>query len=99
MAAKKIAPIHPGEVLLEDYMKPAGMSVNRLALELHVAPSRIGEIVKGERAITADTALRLARYYDTSAALWLGMQMDYDLAVAQDALAETIEREVRARRA
>ena len=80
-------------------MVPTGTSINKLALDLHVAPNRILEIVKGKRAITADTALRLAQYLGTTADFWLGLQMQYDLERAQDELAEKIQREVRRRAA
>jgi addiction module HigA family antidote len=96
---KRIAPVHPGEVLREEFMIPTGTSINRLALDLHVSPSRILEIIKGERAITADTALRLARRLGTSADFWLGLQLQYDLEKAKDELAATIEKEVRPREA
>ena len=92
-------PVHPGEVLREDFMAPTGTSINKLALDLHVAPNRILEIVKGKRAITADTALRLAQYLGTTPDFWLGLQMQYDLERAQDELAEKIQREVRRRAA
>jgi addiction module HigA family antidote len=95
--AKKIPPLHPGEVLYEDFIVPTGISIHRLALDLRVPANRIGEIVKGQRAISADTALRLARYLGTSAEFWLGLQSDYDLEKAKDQLAATIEREVHRR--
>ncbi len=94
MKGKKLAPVHPGEVLQEEFLKPMGLSQNRLALQVGVPPRRINEIVLGKRGITADTALRLARYFSTSPQFWLGLQMDYDLDVAADALAERLEREV-----
>ena len=97
--SKKLPPVHPGEVLREDFMVPTGTSINQLALDLHVAPNRILEIVKGKRAITADTALRLAQYLGTTPDFWLGLQMQYDLERAQDELAEKIQREVRRRAA
>jgi len=93
---EKLKPVHPGEVLLEEFLKPMELSQNRLALEIGVPPRRINEIVLGERRITADTALRLARYFGNSPQFWLGLQMDYDLDVTADALASRIEREVRA---
>lgn len=96
MAGKKLAPVHPGEVLLEEFLKPMGISQNRLALSIGVHPRRINEIVLGKRAITADTALRLAKYFGNSAKFWLGLQGDYDLDVAQDQLGHRLEREVRA---
>lgn len=97
--SKKLPPVHPGEVLREDFMVPTGTSINKLALDLHVAPNRILEIVKGKRAITADTALRLAQYLGTTPDFWLGLQMQYDLERAQDKLTEKIQREVRRRAA
>ena len=97
--SKKLPPVHPGEVLREDFMAPTGTSINKLALDLHVAPNRILEIVKGKRAVTADTALRLAQYLGTTPDFWLGLQMQYDLERAQDELAEKIQREVRRRAA
>jgi addiction module HigA family antidote len=88
--------VHPGEVLREDYLRPLGMSVNRLALALGVPATRMGEIVHGRRAITADTALRLARFFgNTSARFWLNMQAHYELEVAKDKLSAEIERTVR----
>jgi len=92
-------PIHPGETLREDFMKPLRLSVNRLALDLHVPATRIGEIVNCRRAISVDTALRLARYFGTSPQFWLNLQSNYDLEVAQDQLAVEIGRQVRPRQA
>jgi len=97
MTEEKLRPVHPGEVLLEEFLKPMELSQNRLALDIRVPPRRINEIVHGKRRITADTALRLAHYFGTSPQFWLGLQMDYDLDVAQDALAGQIEQEVRVR--
>ena len=91
----RMAPIHPGEVLLEDFLTPMGLSQNRLALAIGVHPRRINEIVLGKRGISANTALRLAKFFGTSAKLWLGLQNDYELDVAQDEMGERIEREVR----
>ena len=91
----KLAPIHPGEILREDFMKPLSLSMNRLALDLHVPVTRIAEIVHERRGITPDTALRLGRYFNTSARFWLNAQSSYDLEVAQDALQSAIERDVR----
>ena len=96
--AKKIPPLHPGAVLYEDFIVPTGISIHRLAMDLRVPANRIAEIVKGERAISADTALRLARYLGTSAEFWLGLQSDYDLEKAKDELAPRIEREVQPRK-
>jgi addiction module HigA family antidote len=95
MKGKKLAPVYPGEVLQEEFLKPMGLSQNRLALQIGVPPRRINEIVLGKRGVTADTALRLAKYFGTSPQFWLGLQMDYDLDVATDALTERLEREVR----
>jgi addiction module HigA family antidote len=96
MKHRKITPIHPGEVLLEEFLKPMGVSQNRLALSIGVHPCRINEIVLRKRAVTADTALRLARYFGTSAKFWLGLQADYDLDVAEDQLGDRLAREIRA---
>ena len=92
---KKLAPVHPGEILLEEFMKPLGLSQNRLGRDLGVPPRRINEIVHGKRSVTADTALRLSRYFGTSPEFWLGLQADYDLDTASDRLAERILREVK----
>jgi addiction module HigA family antidote len=96
--AKKLAPIHPGEVLYQDFMKPTATSINR-ALDLHVPVTRVAEIVKGERSVTADTALRLARHLGTTAAFWMNLQARYDLDVAEDRKLAQIEREVQPRTA
>jgi addiction module HigA family antidote len=93
--SRKLPPIHPGEILREDFMKPLSLSMNRLALDLHVPVTRIAEIVHERRGITPDTAMRLGRYFNTSARFWLNAQSSYDLDVAQDALQSTIERDVR----
>lgn len=92
---KRLPPIHPGEILRADFMEPLGLSMNRMALELRVPVTRIAEIVHERRSITPDTALRLARYFNTSPGFWLNLQSAYDLEVAQDKLARVIEREVR----
>jgi addiction module HigA family antidote len=92
---EKLNPVHPGEVLLEEFLKPMDLSQNRLSLEIGVHPRRINEIVLGKRRITADTALRLARYFGTSPQFWMGLQNDYDLDVAADALGNRLEIEVR----
>ena len=94
---KKLNPIHPGEVLLEEFLVPMEISQNRLALDIRVPARRINEIVLGRRRITADTALRLSRYFGTSPQLWLGLQTDYDLDVAEDELGERLDREVQSR--
>ena len=95
MRIKKMAPVHPGEILLEQFLKPMGMSQNRLAIEISVPPRRINEIVKGKRRVTADTAMRLAIFYSMTPQYWMGLQADYDLDVAQDELVEKIIQEVR----
>ena len=94
MSSKKIAPRHPGEILLEEFLKPMGISQNRWALDIRVPARRINEIVHGKRRITADTALRLAKYFDMSPQFWLGLQMDYDLDIAEDQLAERLKSEI-----
>lgn len=86
--------IHPGEVLQEDFLKPYGLSQNRLARDIGVPPRRINEIVLGKRSVTPDTALRLARFFGTSERFWLGLQTDYDLEEARAALEDRLEREV-----
>ena len=91
MKTKKLSPVHPGEVLLEEFLKPMGLSQNRLALSVRVHPRRINEMVLGKRGITADTALRLAKYFGTSAKFWLGLQVDYDLDAAEDRLGGRLE--------
>jgi addiction module HigA family antidote len=91
---KKIAPIHPGEILFEEFLKPMGVSQNRLAIDIRVPARRINEIVLKKRRISTDTALRLAKYFNMSPQFWLGLQMDYDLDVAQDILSEKIQKEV-----
>ena len=91
-----LSPIHPGEILLEDFMKPLGLSQYRLAQDIGVTPIRISQIVHGQRAITVDTAMRLARYFGTSAAVWLRLQVRYDLEVAEKELGDRINREVKA---
>ena len=91
---KTMPPVHPGETLREDFLEPLGLTANRLAAELFVPVTRINDIVRCRRAITADTALRLARYFGTSAEMWTGLQADYDLRLVRYAKARTIEREV-----
>jgi addiction module HigA family antidote len=95
MNKNKLRPVHPGEVLMEEFLKPLGLSQSRLALDIGVHPRRINEIVQRKRSITADTALRLARYFGTSPQFWLGLQADYDLDVAADALGDRLERDVK----
>lgn len=95
MPAKKMLPVHPGEVLEEEFLKPLELSQHRLALDIGVDPRRINEIVLKKRSVSANTALRLARYFDTSAEFWLGLQAQYDLDMEEDEIGERIEREVR----
>ena len=92
--ARFLAPIHPGETLREDVLRPLGISVNQLAKRLAVDATRLNDIVRGRRGISADTALRLARYLGTSAEFWMGLQADYDLRLARQAKLKQIEREV-----
>jgi addiction module HigA family antidote len=92
---KKLHSVHPGEVLLEEFLKPMGISQNRLAINIGVPARRINEIVLGKRSITADTAPRLARFFGNSAEFWLGLQGQYDLDVTAEALGERLEREVK----
>jgi len=92
---KKLSPIHPGEVLLEEFLKPMSISQYRLAKDISVPPRRINEIVKGLRAITPDTALRLSRYFGLSERFWINMQARYDLEVEKDRLHDRLDREVR----
>jgi len=94
MESKKGSPLHPGEILRKEFLNPMGLSQNRLAMALHVSARRINEIVLGKRGVTADTALRLSRYFHMSPQFWLGLQMDYELDVAQDSLEGRIEKEV-----
>jgi antitoxin HigA-1 len=92
--AKKLKPVHPGEILHEEFMKPLGLSMNKLALDLRVPVTRIADIVGERRGITADTALRLARYFKNTPVFWMNLQTRYDLEVAQDELAAKVERDV-----
>lgn len=94
MKTNKIPPIHPGEILLEEFLKPLAVSQYRLAKDIRVSPRRINEIVHGQRAITADTALRLGRYFGLSAQFWLNLQSHYDLATEEDRIGDTIVAEV-----
>ena len=93
-AENKVPPIHPGEILREEFLEPMGLSQSRVALALRVPARRIGEIVRGKRSVTADTALRLGRFFGTSARFWMNLQARYDLDVAEDALGDRLEREV-----
>ena len=95
MKSKSLANITPGEILEEDFLKPFGLSQYRLALDIGVPPRRINEIVKGQRAITADTALRLGRFFKMSAEFWLNLQSHYDLEQEQERLGKKLEREVK----
>jgi len=95
MTSEMLRPVHPGEVLLEEFLKPMGLSQNRLAIDIGVPSRRINEIVLHKRGISADTALRLARFFGTSPQFWLGLQADYDLDVAEETLGDRLEREVR----
>ena len=99
MAARKLAPIHPGEVLLAEFLEPMEISQYRLAHDLSVPPRRINEIVLGKRAISADTALRLARYFGTSDRFWLNLQAKFDLEVERDRLGDRLRKEVAVLRA
>jgi antitoxin HigA-1 len=92
---KTLPPVHPGEVLLEDFMKPIGLSQYRVAKDIGVSPLHISQIIRGKRSIPADTALRLARYFGTSAAVWLRLQARYDLEVAESLIAKRINQEVK----
>lgn len=94
MAQKKPVPVHPGEILLEEFLRPLGISQYRLAKEVAVSPRRINEIVRRQRAITADTALRLARYFQTTDRFWLNLQTRYDLELEKDRLGDRLNREV-----
>jgi addiction module HigA family antidote len=94
MAPKKLAPVHAGEILLEEFLVPMGLSQYRLAKDISVPPRRINEIVHGKRAISADTALRLARYFGTSERFWLNLQAQFDLDVESDRLGDRLDTEV-----
>ena len=91
----KLSPIHPGEVLLEEFIIPMNLSQNRLAIDIGVDARRINEIVLGKRAVTADTALRLSRFFGNSPQFWMGLQTQYDLDIAEDRLGKRLDREVR----
>jgi addiction module HigA family antidote len=96
MSKKKISPIHPGEILMEEFLKPLGISQYRLAKDISVPPRRINEIVHGDRCITADTALRLGRYFGVSPQFWLNLQSHFDLAQEEDRIGDRLAREVHA---
>ncbi len=95
MPTKKLAPVHPGEILLEDFLKPLALSQYRVAKGLAVPPRRINEIILGKRSVSADTALRLARFFGTSPRFWLNLQIAYDLDVQTDRLAKRLQKEVK----
>ncbi len=95
MKHKLLDPIHPGEILLEDFLRPLGVSINRLAREIAVPPGRISEIVHGKRAITADTALRLGKYFCVSPETWIDLQSDYELRIARRTIWPEVEKKVR----
>jgi addiction module HigA family antidote len=94
MAKKLMDPIHPGEILMEEFLEPLGISQYRLAKDISVPPRRINEIVHGKRSITADTALRLARFFGTTDRFWLNLQVRYDLEVEKDRLSDVLDRDV-----
>jgi addiction module HigA family antidote len=94
MAKKVINPIHPGEILMEEFLEPLGVSQYRLAKDISVPPRRINEIVHGKRSITANTGLRLARFFGTTERFWLNLQVRYDLEVEKDRLADVLDRDV-----
>jgi addiction module HigA family antidote len=94
MSSGRVAPVHPGEVLFEEFLKPLGISQYRLAKDISVPPRRINEIVHGKRAVTADTALRLSRYFSTSDRFWLNLQAQHDLDVEKDRLGDRLDREI-----
>jgi len=96
MKKDKLHPVHPGEVLLEEFLKPMGISQNKLALNIGVPPRRINEIVLEKRRVTADTALRLSKYFGVTAEFWLGLQSQFDLDVASNELGDRLDKEVRA---
>lgn len=95
MKYKKLPPIHPGEILIEEFLRPMGISQYRLAKDISVPPRRINEIVHGKRAITADTALRLGRFFKMSPIFWLNLQNRFDLEVTEDQLADRLDKEIR----
>ena len=95
MASHKLPPVHPGEILLEEFLRPLGLSQYRVAKDVSVPARRINEIVRGSRAVTADTALRLARYFGTSERFWLNLQGRFDLEVEKDRLGKRLKSEVR----
>jgi len=94
MRRKKLKPVHPGEILSEEFMAPLGLSMNKMAMDLRVPVTRIADIVNEKRGITAETALRFARYFNNSPVFWMNLQTRYELEVAQDELASNVERDV-----
>jgi addiction module HigA family antidote len=92
--AKKLRPVHPGEILLEEFMKPLGLSMNRMAMDLRVPVTRIADIVHERRGITADTALRFARYFKNSPTFWMNLQTRFDLEIAEDRIAVKVQSDV-----
>jgi len=92
--AKKLKPVHPGEILREEFMKPLGLSMNRMAIDLRVPVTRIADIVNERRGISADTALRFARYFKNSPTFWMNLQTRYDMEVAEDKIAAKIQRDI-----
>ncbi len=94
MKNKKLSPIHPGEILIEEFLKPMGISQYRLAKDISVPPRRINEIVHGKRSITADTALRLGRFFEISPQFWLNLQNRFDIEITEDLLADRLDKEV-----
>jgi addiction module HigA family antidote len=94
MTPKKLKPVHPGEILKEEFMAPLGLSMNRMAMDLRVPVTRIADIVNEKRGITAETALRFARYFNNSPAFWMNLQTRYELEVAEDEFAAKVERDV-----
>src|SRR5882724_3490197 len=94
MPQRKLIPVHPGEILLEEFLNPLALSQYRLAKDISVPPRRINEVIRGTRAITADTALRLARYFGTTERFWLNLQAHYDLEIQKERLGDRLEREV-----
>ena len=96
MSRQKLSPIHPGEILLEEFLAPMGISQYRLAKDIGVPPRRINEVVRGQRSITADTALRLARYFRTTERFWLNLQTRYDLEMVKDRLGDRLDHEITA---
>jgi len=91
---KKLNPIHPGEILLEEFMLPKDISINKLARDIAVPPGRISEILNGKRGITADTALRLGKYFSVSPETWMGLQADYDLRMARKTIGKEVDKHV-----